>query len=293
MKNPLILVTGATGNIGSELVKQLVDARQKVRVLTRDPSKASKLGSEVEVVKGDLSRPETLAAAFRGAERVFVLAPPVPDMEALVSNALDAAVAAGVKRIVYLSADGTGELDDSHFRAHAANERRIASLGVDWTVLRSTRFMTYTPFVWSSVFQKSLLLEKGDRAMTVCDPVDVAAVGLIALTRDGHTGQTYKLTSEDSFNANELADRLSKALGRKLAIFRGDTEALRAALVNCGAPEVYAPLMANYFDAVAAGFWRTTDTVAYLLGREPRSYAQWLDRNLPNILLAHQQIPTS
>jgi uncharacterized protein YbjT (DUF2867 family) len=290
--NPSILVVGASGSIGSELVRQLAAAGHRPRALVRDQRKGAAIRHLAEPVLGDLATPATLAPAFRGVERVFVLAPPTPELETLTTHALDAAVAAGAKRIVYLSGDGAGELDDSHFRAHAANERRVASLGVDWTVLRSARFMNYTPFVWGSVFHNNLLLEPGDGAMTVCDPVDVAAVGVVTLTTEGHAGQTYKLTSEDSLTTRELADRLSKATGRKLATFRGDTEALRAALVACGAPEVYAPLMANYFAAVAAGFWRTTDTVARVLRRAPRSYAQWLDRNLPDILLAHNAAPT-
>lgn len=69
----MILVTGATGTVGSELVKQLLEARQKVRVLVRDPAKASKFGSEVEVLKGDLSKPETLGGAFAGVDKAFVL----------------------------------------------------------------------------------------------------------------------------------------------------------------------------------------------------------------------------
>jgi hypothetical protein len=77
---------------------------------------------------------------------------------------------------------------------------------------------------------------------------------------------------------------LSRALGRELTLFSGDTEALRNALVQSGAPEAYAPLMAGYFALVAAGFWRRTDTAGRLLGRKPQSYAQWLERNLPEIL---------
>jgi uncharacterized protein YbjT (DUF2867 family) len=280
-----ILIVGATGTVGSELVRQLAATGRRVKALVRDERKAASIGHVAAPVIGDLAAPATLAPAFEGAERVFVLAPPVPELELLAGNAFDAAAAAGAKRIVYLSAFGTGELDDRHFRAHAANERRLASLGIDWTVLRPTRFMTYTPYAWSSVLQRNLLLEAGgEGAMTVIDPADVAAVALVALTTDGHEGKAYKLTSEDSFTALELANTLSRALGRDLTVFRGDTEALRAALVECGAPEEYAPLMAGYFATVAAGFWRVTDTAGHVLGRKPRAYAQWLDRNLPGIL---------
>src|SRR5688572_5900248 len=196
---PHILVVGATGVIGSELVKRLAAPGRRVRALVRSAAKAKGLPSLVESVVGDLSVPATLAPAFQGAERVFVLSPPVPEMESLDRNAFDAAIAAGVKRIVYLSNYGAGEFsrDDYHFEAHAANERRLAKLGVDWTVLRPTRFMTHTPFVWPSVFQRNLLLEPGgEGAMTVVDPVDVSAVALLALTTNGHEGRTYSLTSE-------------------------------------------------------------------------------------------------
>jgi uncharacterized protein YbjT (DUF2867 family) len=282
-----ILIVGATGTVGSELVKQLAATGRRVKALVRDEGKAASIAHLAAAVIGDLFAPATLEQAFKGAERVFVLSPPIPEMELLDRNAFDAAIAAGAKRIVFLSNYGAGEFgdDDWHFQAHAASERRLASLGIDWTILRPTRFMNYTPYVWSSVFQRNLLLEGGgEGAMTVIDPADIAAVALLALTEDGHEGKTYNLTSEDSFTALQLAKMLSRALGRDLNIFQGDTEALRVALAECGAPEVLAPLMASYFDMAAAGHWRVTDTVGQVLGRKPRSYAQWLDHNLPGIL---------
>jgi uncharacterized protein YbjT (DUF2867 family) len=282
-----ILIVGATGAVGSELVRQFAATGRRVKALVRDESKAASIAHLAAPVIGDLAAPATLEQAFKGAERVFVLSPPIPEMELLDRNAFDAAIAAGAKRIVFLSNYGAGEFgdDDWHFQAYAANERRLASLDVDWTILRPTRFMNYTPYVWGSVFQRNLLLEGGgEGAMTVIDPADIAAVALLALTKDGHEGKTYDLTSEDSFTALQLANMLSQALGRDLDIFHGDTEALRAALVECGAPEVYAPIMASYFATVAAGHWRVTDTVGQVLGRKPRSYAQWLERNLPDIL---------
>jgi uncharacterized protein YbjT (DUF2867 family) len=237
-------------------------------------------------VIGDLSAPESLAAAFSGAERVFVLAPPTPVQEALERNALDAAVAAGAKRIVFLSNYGAAVGDeDRHFHVHGLHERLLASLGVDWTVLRPTRFMNYTPFAWPSVLDRGLLIEApGEGAMTVIDPDDIAAVAVKALTEDGHEGQAYELTSEDSFTTAELAEMLRRVLGRDIRLFEGDLEALRDALIASGAPGEVAPLMANYFTKVATGFFKTTDTVGQVLGRKPRSYAQWLERNLPDIL---------
>jgi uncharacterized protein YbjT (DUF2867 family) len=129
---------------------------------------------------------------------------------------------------------------------------------------------------------RGLLIEGGGAgAMTVIDPADIAAVAVKALTEDGHEGRRYDLTSEDFFTAVDLARTLSRILRRDVAIFEGDLEALRAALVENGAPAEYAPLMAGYFRKVAAGAWERTDTVGKLLGRKPRAYADWLEHNLP------------
>ena len=120
--------------------------------------------------------------------------------------------------------------------------------------------------------------------MTTIDPADIAAVGILALTTDGHEGQKYELTSEDSFSTRQLAEILSKRLNKQLAIFDGSTDELRDRLIENGAPGVYAPVMSHYFDTVAEGHWKVTDTVSRVLGRKPRSYQQWLDLNLPSIM---------
>src|SRR5690606_17706507 len=104
------------------------------------------------------------------------------------------------------------------------------------------------------------------------------------LTTDGHAGQRYDLTSEDAFTAGELAALLSKALGRAVEPFGGDAGTMRAALLDSGAPEVLAALMEGYFKTVAERCWHDTDTARRLLGRRPRPYAEWLERNLPAIV---------
>jgi uncharacterized protein YbjT (DUF2867 family) len=227
-----------------------------------------------------------LKSAFKNIDRAFVLAPPIGEAEKTMErNAFDAAVEAGVKRIVYLASYAAPFGEAYPYLVHAAHEKLVASLGVDWTVLRPTRFMPYTPFVWNSIFQRGLLLEQaGDRAMTTIDIADIAAVGVLALTADGHEGQTYELTSEDKFSTRKLGDILGKALNKKLTVFDGSEEELRAALVENGAPGAYAPIMSHYFETVEAGHWEITGTVERVLGRKPRSYARWLDLNLPNIL---------
>jgi len=289
MTDSSILIVGATGTVGSRLVRQLAAASVKPRALVRSREKGEAVAAFATPVLGDLLAPESLAEPFRGAERVFILAPPTPELETMERNAIDAAVAAGAKHIVFLSNYGAseGDQEDWHFHVHGKHERLLASLGIGWTVLRPTRFMSYVPFVWPSVLNQGLLLEPGGAgAMTFIDPDDIAAVAVKALTENDHAGRSYELTSEETYTAAELAGLLSRVLRRDLKIFEGDVEALRDALIASGAPGEFAPLMAIYFRKVAAGFYKPTDTAAKLLGRPPRTYADWLQQNLPVALRA-------
>jgi uncharacterized protein YbjT (DUF2867 family) len=279
-----ILVVGATGTVGSRLVRRLAAAGVRPRALVRSQEKADAIASIATPVVGDLLTPESLGPAFHGAERVFVLAPPTPDLETMERNAIEAAVAAGARRIVFLSNYGAkeGDREDWHFDVHGRHEQLLATLKLDWTVLRPTRFMSYVPFVWPSVLSRGVLLEPGGSgSMTFIDPNDIAAVAVKALMEDGHAGRAYELTSEETYTAAQLASLLSNVLGRKLDVFEGDVEALRQALIASGAPGEYAPIMALYYGKVAAGFYKATDTVSRLLSRPPRAYADWLQDNFP------------
>jgi uncharacterized protein YbjT (DUF2867 family) len=283
VKDENILIIGATGKVGSRIVRQLAAAGIKPRALVRNRDKGEAIASLATPVVADLMAPKTLAEAFRGTERVFILAPPAPEMEALERNAIDAAVAAGAKRIVYLSNFAATEGDEDRFvHIHGLHQQLVATLGVDWTVLRPTRFMTSVPFVWSSILNQGVLLEAGGSGiMSFFDPDEAAAIAVKALTEDGHVGQTYKLTSEDAYTAADLAKLLSRVVGRELNVFEGDLEAFREALIANGAPAAHAPAMARYFAKVAAGVYEPTDTAAKVLGRAPRAYADWLEQNPP------------
>jgi uncharacterized protein YbjT (DUF2867 family) len=285
MTQSSILIVGATGRLGSRLLRQLAAAGVKPRALVRGRDKGEGVAGLATPVVGDLMVPETLTEAFHRAERVFIVAPPTPEMETLERNALDAAVAAGTKRIVYLSNFAANEGDeDLHVHVHGLHQRLVSTLGVEWTVLRPTRYMTSVPFVWRSVLKQGLLLEAGGSGpMSFVDPDDVAAIAVKALTEDGHAGQTYMLTSEDAYSATDLAGLLCRVVGREVKVFEGDIEALREALIANGARAEHAPAMARYFAKVAAGLYTTTDTAAKVLGRAPRAYADWLGQNLPVI----------
>jgi uncharacterized protein YbjT (DUF2867 family) len=265
--HPPMLVVGATGTLGSRLVRQLAEAGINPRALVRTPGKAGAIARLATPIIGDLLDPASLVPAFRGIERVFIVGKPTADMQSLERNAIDAAVAAGAKRIVYLSnftARIGSELPPNHI--HGLHEQLVASLDIDWTILGPTRYMTSMPFNWASVINDGVLLEAGGSGIMTCiDPEDVAAVAVKVLTEDGHEGQTYRLTSEDAFTATDLARLLSKIVGHDLKVYDGDV---------ASAP------MAKYFAMVRAGLYVPTDMAGRLLGRAPRSYARWLQDNV-------------
>lgn len=267
MDQPNILVVGATGHLGTRLVDRLSTAGHTPRALVRSREKAAAIAAKATPILGDLLAPETLTEAFRGVDRVFIVAPPAPEMKTLERNAIDAAVAAGAERIVYLSNFAATEgsaLMPMH--VHGLHERVIGSLDIDWTVLGPTRYMTNFPFNWSSVLRDGVLLEPASGLMTCVDPDDVADVAAKTLIEDGHDGQTYRLTSEDAFTAFDLAALLSEFLQRDIRV---------------ADPDEGSSPRGGYFDLVAAGAYRPTDVTARVLGRAPRSYAEWLALNLP------------
>lgn len=267
MTHSSILVVGATGHLGRRLLGRLSAAGVKARALVRSRERGEGIASMATPVIGDLLAPETLANAFQGAERVFIVAPPVREMETLERNAIEAAVAGGAKRIVYLSnfaANEGSELRPVH--VHGLHERLVASRGVDWTVLGPTRYMTNFPFNWASVLNDGLLLEEGGSGIMTCiDPDDVAEVAVKALTESGHEDETYRLTSEDAFTAADLAAFLSAFLRREIRVIESKN----------------AP--AGYFRLVADGVYRTTNTAAKVLSRAPRAFADWLEHNPPQL----------
>ncbi len=277
MQTAPILVVGATGTVGSELLSQLVEAGQSVRALVRDPVKArNKLGADVDLVVADLAKPESLTAAFAGIDKVFVLAPPVSDLEELEANALAAAVQAGVGHIVYLSNFGAGTFDDDLWRAHGANEERLRNLDLAWTILRPVRFMSNTPYGWSSVREKNRLVEPhGARKVTLIDPRDIAAAAAVALITSGHENKTYELVG-DALTGAEMARGLSAALGRPIEFMDASEDEARDDLLRSGLPPMIAEKVLYYFRTLRDGHWYETSTLADLLGKTPRKYADGL-----------------
>lgn len=281
MTNTLILVTGATGTIGSEVVKQLVEGGHRVRALTRDPAKASKFNNAVEVIKGDLEKPDTLDAAFAGVDKTFILANG-PELAKMEANAFAAAKKAGVKHIVKLS----GRHLDTDFmsgtalaQGHNESEEKLRALGIAWTILRPGLFAS-NMLMWQVRERGALFLPVGDGKDTPTDPRDIAAVAVKALTTPGHEGKVYELTGPELMSYAEMVQKMAAVIGRPLKFVDVPEAMAREGMLADGLPLALADSLLSYFAGVRAGkIYPPISTVADLLGRPAHTFDDWLRDN--------------
>jgi uncharacterized protein YbjT (DUF2867 family) len=281
MTQPLILVTGATGTVGSEVVRQLVQKQERVRVLTREPGKAAKFGPMLEVVKGDLGKPEALAPAFTGADNLFVLSN-YPSVALFEGNAYTAAKAAGVKRIVKLS----GRHTNTDFfsatplaKSHNESEQRLQSLGIPWTILRpgsfASNFLTFFNRENGGIF-----LPIGNGKESFIDPRDIGACAVALLTTAGHDGRIYEITGTENLSYAQCAEKISAAVGKTIVYQDIPEDTLRQGLLGAGIPNPIIESFLVFFAAVREGkIFPPTSAVADLLGRPPRSFDEWARDN--------------
>lgn len=274
----MILVTGATGNVGSELVKQLAAAGQKVRALVRDPHK-TRLPTGVEAVAGDLNDPNSLAAPLAGVGALYLLTPSSPSLGEIESAVVEVAKKAGVKRVVKQSVMGA-EIEPavSFGRWHQASEKHLRSSGLSWTFLRPTSFMSnFFLSAGSLKAQSSIYGSAGDGKDCFIDPVDIAAAAAAALTQPGHQGQAYELTGPEALSYSEVAQRFSSSLGKKISYVDVPGEALKKAMAEARLPAWLADALVEFYGAVKAGYTsRVSPAVEKLTGRKPRSVDAWL-----------------
>lgn len=278
----LIMVTGATGIVGGELVAQLVAAGERVRVLVRDRAKAD-FGPSVEVVHADLERPDTLAAAFAGVETA-VTSVNGPDIALLEANAFEAARRAGVNHIVKVSAleafqshmDGT-----LHARAHVVSEERLRKLGVAWTMVRPGFFASnlHTMFMRPTAAGGALYLPTGDGEELPIDPRDIAAVVATVLTSDGHEAKVYRLSGPQRFSYAEMAQKITAATGVPVEYVDLTEDDARRRFQTDGFPPEFTDFVLAHYAGVKAGKMTLETGIPDLLGRPASTFDDWLARN--------------
>jgi uncharacterized protein YbjT (DUF2867 family) len=280
----MILVTGATGLNGGELVRLLSARGVPVRALVRDTARAAALSSlpNVEIVEGDMERPETLAEPLRGVDRAMLISSSNAAMLEVQSNFIDAARKAGVTHMVKLS--GIIPDIDSPFRfarMHGEIELKLERSGIAFTHLRAGEFMhSYFRQVPAIVARGALFLPMEDARIASIDVGDIAEVAAKALTESGHEGKTYPLTGPEALTMAEVAEKLSAATGREIGYVNVAPEEAKRARLAAGVPEYTADALDELFAERRKGKESEVYPVfEELIGRRPTSFDEFARRN--------------
>jgi uncharacterized protein YbjT (DUF2867 family) len=270
----MILVTGATGNVGRRVVERLVAAGHGVRAITRDPSRAN-LPAGVEVAAADLADPNTLLPHLDGVRSVFLIWPLVDPAAAaqLAPRVADVLASAGSPGVVYVSA-ASAEADPDSF--WAVVERAITASGLPWTMLRPTGIATNT-LGWAPSIRAEGVVRwpYGAAARSMVHEDDIAAVAVEALTSERHDRQTYVLSGPQTVTQAEQVRIIGEAIGRDLQWQDTPANAIRPMLAVAMGSAAFADAALASWAALVETPEQVTGDVAAVLGRPARTFAQW------------------
>ena len=228
---------------------------------------------------GDAGRPETLDAALRGVERMYLLLPMVPALQQWDAGITLAAQRASVRHVVKHSNMGAqNEAATTMQRWHRAGEMLIEGSGMAWTFIRPTGFMT-NALGWADMIksQGAVYAPGGDGRLAVVDPRDVAAVAVAALTEPGHEGRAYDVTGPEALSAAEQVKTISDEIGKPVTHIDIPESAAREHMISTGMPAQIAGALTEFMTDVRAGRSATVSDAVIKVTRQPaRTFAAWV-----------------
>ncbi|AGM04716.1 SDR family oxidoreductase [Amycolatopsis keratiniphila] len=263
-----VLVTGATGTVGSALIPALLARGVAVRAMTRDPGRSV---PGAETVVADLRDPESVAAALKGVDAAFLNSPSAADAATHQIRFADLARDAGVKRLVLLSQYAANADSPVRFlRWHAEVEEYVRKLGIDHTVLRPNLYLQALLGFSRTIAQGFIAAPIGDAAVSAIDTRDIAAAAAVVLTDAGHTGRTYTLTGPRAVTHTEIADALSMVTGRSVVFHDTSADQFAAALNGLLPPWQVDGLIEDYAHYARGEAAEVHTSVADLTGNPAR-----------------------
>jgi uncharacterized protein YbjT (DUF2867 family) len=271
----MILVTGATGTVGKEVVRRLTVAGERPRVFVRDAERArQQFGELVEYATGDLNSPATIVNSLRGVDRVFLVTPQSarqPDWERQIICAARQRGAAHVVKLSVFRADRRSPLRIA--RQHREAERTLEESGLAFTILRPVFFMQN---LMAMVHDGVVATAARDGRIAMVDARDIASVAASALTSGDHEGQTYTLTGPEAHSFGEITEIVSQHAGAEIKHVHVPPDRVRAALRAAGRPEWFANDMAQLHTMLINGYEDivTTD-ISRVIGTPPSTVAQF------------------
>ena len=282
-----ILVTGATGTVGSEVVKQLLSAkgeRKDIKAAARSANDSTFRNLGVQTLELDYNKPDTLSAALSGVDKLFLLTPFQSNMVDLTSNLVNEAKKSGVKYIVKQSVLGADDAEQAitPSRLHRQAEKVIEESGIPFIFLRPNFFMQNFVTFYSNFIktQGAFYVPAGDAKASFVDVRDIAAVAVQALSsKNGeskHIGKAYDITGAEALSYGEAAEILSKELAKKVNYVNISDEDARKGMKDMGADEWTINSMIELFGITRAGYLsEISPAVEQLTGNKPITFSQF------------------
>lgn len=278
-----MLVTGATGNVGSAVVAELRRLDRPVRALVRHAEKArTMLGGDVEISVGDFGDRGSIEIALKGAQQLFLACSNDPRQVEYETNVIDAAENAQIEHVVKLSALGAkvgSRLDFWDWQGQI--EQHLQGSRVPVTILRPHNYMSGLFAAVDSIQSASKIFGcAGDAKIPMIDPRDVAAVAAVALTEEGHQGKVYTLTGPEALTFEDVAQQLSVAIGRRIVYVNLPDDAALQGLLGAGMPRWLATNLITLFQILRQDADPLiTNDVREVTGREPRRLTDFLQHH--------------
>jgi len=287
----MIIVTGATGKLGQAIVERLLKKlpSDQVGVSVRDPEKAYALQEQgVRVRKGEFGDRESLRQAFEGASQVLIISSNSAGESAVQHhrNAIEAAKAAGARRILYTSHMGANPASPfAPMRDHAATEEILKTSGIAFTSLRNGFYSESGLMLLGDAFKTGKIIAPEDGPVSWTTHADLAEAAVIALTNDGRLdGLTPPLTASEALDLEAIAQVASKLAGREITRVTVTDEEYRTTMISRGLPEMRADLLVGLFVASRKGEFAAVDsTLESLLGRPPMSMRGLIESRLSKL----------
>ena len=275
----MILVTGASGTVGKAVLKEVARSGAKHKAMYRSPGEAAKAPAGTTAVIADFAKKDTLAAALRDAESVYLVCSPIPDLVQLESNMIDASVAAGIRHIVLNSALGAGDYAKSFPSWHRKVEDKLKGTRISFTILRPNSFhqnvLTY--FAPSVRAQSAFYSSMGNARVSLLDVRDIAVVAAKALSGGEYSGKTYELNGPEALTYAELAEKISKHAGRPVQYVDIPAEAQRKVMLDQGMPVWQVDALLDLQGYYSSGKGGAVDPLLQnLLGRQPVTMDRFL-----------------
>ncbi|MFJ8881933.1 SDR family oxidoreductase [Streptomyces sp. NPDC102402] len=276
----MIVVLGATGNVGRPLVRALAAAGEQVTAVSRGRSEVV-LPEGVRHQQADLTAPESLRPLLDGADALFLHDGGGSVQSFSPQDILDVAKAGGVGRVVLLSSQGTVTRPQSlsHGGVGRSREEAVRQSGTEWTILRPGGFHS-NAYAWAESVRarRTVAAPFGDVGLPTVDPSDIAEVAAAALREDGHAGRFYELTGPALSTPRQGAEAIGDALGEPVRFVEQTRDEARAQMLRF-MPETVVETTLGILGEPGPAEQRISPDVERVLGRAPRAFADWAQRN--------------